>query len=171
MRMLNFVLATRSRPSTRTCRISRRSSSTTTSAGAPGREARRDPAGRATRAGTSRGRRSASSSVTPSAVQVAHGLDHRQRAARELALGAAHDAVLGLDPAPAEHELAVAHPGRRRGVGDEREARRAAAFQATITVSGGDVVQVDDHLHDHVLARERGKRDARVARRATAAWR
>ena len=62
-------------------------------------------------------RRSASSSGTPSAVQVAHGVDHRQRAARQLALGAAHDAVLGLDPAPAEHELAVAHarrPARRR---------------------------------------------------------
>ena len=100
-------------------------------------------------------------------VQVAHRVDHRQRRARELPLRPAHDAAGRLDRAPAEHELPVAHARRGRRVGDQREAvrRRLPGDRHGV---GRDVVQVHDHLHDDIGARERGDRDARIARRALA---
>ena len=123
----------------------------------------------ATRAGHLATRRAARPRArTPSSCRLRTASIIVSARAGELALGPAHDAVLGLDPPPAEHELAVAHARRRRGVGDEREPRRGRVPGHQHRVRR-DVVQVDDDLHDDVGPRQRGEGDARVARRSTGA--
>ena len=95
-------------------------------------------------------------------MQVAHGLDHGQRAAGERAVGAAHHAALGRDLGPAQHVAPVAHARRGHRVGDQGEAP-AGRLPGDEHGLAGEVVAVDDDLHGHVGARERGHGDPRIA--------
>ena len=96
-------------------------------------------------------------------VQVPHRLDHRQHAAGEHAVGAAHGALVHL---------------RRRGCrrSTRRRSRPAAVIESVTSATrprrrapddlhglGGEVDAVEDQLDDHVVAGERRADDARVA--------
>ena len=94
--------------------------------------------------------------------EVPQGLDHRQRAAREDAVAPTGDAVVDGQVDAAERVVAVAEPGRRDRVGDEREPARGDVPQQPHDV-GVEVDAVDDRLHDDVRADERGADDAGVA--------
>ena len=155
---------------TRTRSTWSRSSRITTSAGAP--TAMRPRSGRpATRAGTVEAAASASSQRDAELVQVAHRLDHRQRAAAELALRAAHHAVLGPQRPRAEPVLAVAHR-RAAGTASVTSAKRpAAACQATRTVSGATWWWSTITCTTTSGARERGHGDARGRARCSGASR
>ena len=95
-------------------------------------------------------------------VQVPHRVDHRHDAAGKDAVGAAGDAVADLDLDAAEAELRVAGTGGCDRVGDERDpARRRPPDE--LRGLGREVMPVEDHLDDHVVADERGARDPGVA--------
>ena len=95
-------------------------------------------------------------------MQVPHGFDHRHDAPREDAVRAPRDAVPDLDVDAAQAVAAVTDPGGRDRVRDERDAsgRRPPDDLRRLL---GEVVPVEDHLDDHVVARERRAGDARVA--------
>jgi len=99
----------------------------------------------------------------PERMQVAHGVDHRQHRAGEHAVLAHDDAARALDLDVAEL-IGARGLGRSRGcVGDERDAPGSGRpDQAHGLV--GQVVAVDDHLHEHVGPGERDSDDARIAR-------
>ena len=95
-------------------------------------------------------------------MQRPHGLDQRQRASREDAVGTPGDSVAHLDDDVAEPEDAVAHARGRDRVRDEGDpAARGAPDDPSRLV--GEVVPVQDDLHDDVVAGERGAGDAGIA--------
>ena len=96
------------------------------------------------------------------AVEVANRLDHRQRAAGEHAVRAPGHSVsdLHLQPTEAVRAVAVARAGHR--IGDERDAA-AADGPDQLGRIGSEVNAVEDHLDDHVVARERHTCDAGIA--------
>ena len=67
-------------------------------------------------------------------VQIAHGLDHGQRTARERPVGPAHHPALGRDLGSAQHVAPVAHAAAATA-SLTRAKRPGAACQATSTVS------------------------------------
>ena len=103
-------------------------------------------------------------------VQVPDRLDHRQRAAREHAVGAAGDAVAHVDLEAAQAVGAVADARAGDRVRDEGHAP-AGGLPDELHRLGGEVDAVDDDLHDHVGPRERRAGDARVAMAERAASR
>ena len=153
--------ATRSWPPTRTVRISSSSSRTTTSAaGTRPQRAERRSAHHARRHG-GRGLDGVRERDVQR-VQRPHGLDQRQRATGEHAVGTPGDSVADLDLDVAEPEDAVAHARGRDRVRDEGDpAGRRPPDDASRLV--GEVVAVEDDLDDDVVARERGAGDAGIA--------
>ena len=114
------------------------------------------------RAGTSVAAPTASASGTLERVQPANGLDQRQGAAGEHAVGAARDAVPNLDVDVAEPVAPVADSGGRDRVRDERDTAGGRAPHDPCSLLG-EVMAVEDHLDDHVVARKRGPGDTRVS--------
>ena len=95
-------------------------------------------------------------------MQVAHGLDHRERAAGERAGLAAGDPVVDLHVEITQAVRAVVEPGARDGVGHERDpALRCLPHHRRS--DGRDVHPVEDQLDDDVGPRKRGADDTRVA--------
>ena len=95
-------------------------------------------------------------------VKVPHRFDHRQRAARQHAVLPADDSVTHLDSHLAERVRAVAEMCSRDCVGDERDTVRGRRPGEQDCLAR-EVHPVDDQLHDHVGACERGTHDSGVA--------
>ena len=143
------------------CTTSSASSRTTTSARPPtsSRPSRGSPS---TRAGTAVAASSAPLERHVDLDEVAHRLDHRERAAREHAVLAADDVVGDDDLGLAERVRAVAEPRTRDRVGDECEPAGGEAPEEADDL-GIEVDAVDDRLDDDVGAHQRGADDSRVA--------
>ncbi len=95
-------------------------------------------------------------------MQVAHGLDHRERAAGERAGLAARDPVVDLHVEITQAVRAVVEPGSRDGIGHERDPALSCLPHHRRS-DGRDVHPVEDQLHDDVGPRKRGAGDTRVA--------
>ena len=117
-------LSLRSTPPTSTRVTSRSPSRTTTSAGAPGRRARRRPLAAPRAPARASPRRPPPRTAMPSRISVADRVAHRQHAPGEDAVERAHDAVAHLDRHRPHLPVAVARAGRRHAVGDERDPAR-----------------------------------------------
>ena len=147
-------------PATMTVRISSRSSSTTTSAGPPTLE--HSDAGE-TAGPRGNGRRSGDRILERRAqrVQVPNRLQHREHAARELAGRPARDAVAHVDGDAGQGVVPIADAGGGDRVRDQREPPGGCPPDEQLRVTG-EMVAVDDRLHDHVATRQRCARDSRL---------
>src|SRR5262249_1407648 len=95
-------------------------------------------------------------------MEVADGLDHRQRAAGESARGPARNTVADLDVEVSKAIAAVFDTGTGDGIGDERE----SSLRSLPDHRRGhrrDVYPVQDQLHDDIRTGEGRSDDTRIA--------